>query len=72
MKKAEERLAEETERVEHYLDESTHPKIKEVAERELIAAHMRPRAEMETRASSRCSRTRRSPTSRARTSCTAA
>ena len=48
MKKAEERLAEETERVEHYLDESTHPKIKEVAERELIAKHMRPLAEMET------------------------
>ena len=47
MKKAEIRLHEEAERVQHYLDSSTEPKIKEVAERELIAKHMKTLAEME-------------------------
>ena len=47
MKKADQRLQEEVERVAHYLDPGTEPKIKEVAERELIAAHMRTIAEME-------------------------
>jgi len=47
MKKAEQRLAEENDRVTHYLDPATEPKIREVAERELIARHMRTLAEME-------------------------
>ena len=41
---AEQRLAEEVDRVAHYLDPSTEPKIREVAERELIARHMRASA----------------------------
>lgn len=47
MKKAETRIKEELERVAHYLDPSTEPKIKEVVEKELIARHMRTLAEME-------------------------
>ena len=46
MKKAERRLLEEEDRVSHYLDARTEPKIKEVAERELVARHMRQLAEM--------------------------
>jgi cullin 3 len=46
MKKAETRIKEELDRVTHYLDASTEPKIKEVVERELIAAHMKPLAEV--------------------------
>jgi cullin 3 len=47
MKKIEARLKEEQGRVAHYLDPSTEPKIKEVAERELISQHMRTLVEME-------------------------
>ena len=47
VKKAEVRLSEEADRVAHYLDPSTEAKLREVAERELIAAHMRTLAEME-------------------------
>ena len=35
------RIQEEMERVAHYLDAGTEPKIKEVVERELIASHMK-------------------------------
>jgi len=41
------RLHEEAERVGHYLDSSTDAKIKEVAEKELIAKHMQTLAQME-------------------------
>ncbi len=34
------RLREELNRVNHYLDQSTEPKIREVVERELISVHM--------------------------------
>ena len=44
---AEQRLAEETHRVTHYLDQSTDAKLREVVERELIAKHMRTLADME-------------------------
>jgi len=47
MKKAEQRLQEEEDRVTHYLDARSEPKIKEVAERELIARHMRQLADMQ-------------------------
>jgi len=47
MKKVEARIKEELERVAHYLDPSTEPKIKDVVERELIAVHMKTLAEME-------------------------
>ena len=47
MKKAEQRLSEEEERVKHYLDPATEPKLREVAEGELIERHMRTLAEME-------------------------
>ena len=47
LRKVEQRLLEEKERVAHYLDKSTEPRIREVAERELIAKHMRTIAEME-------------------------
>eukprot|EP01118_Nematostelium_gracile_P018644 TRINITY_DN835_c0_g1_i2.p1 TRINITY_DN835_c0_g1~~TRINITY_DN835_c0_g1_i2.p1 ORF type:complete len:640 (+),score=177.01 TRINITY_DN835_c0_g1_i2:139-2058(+) len=47
MKKVEARIKEELERVAHYLDPGTENKIKEVVERELIAAHMKTLAEME-------------------------
>eukprot|EP00027_Filamoeba_sp_ATCC50430_P010543 CAMPEP_0168562902 /NCGR_PEP_ID=MMETSP0413-20121227/12379_1 /TAXON_ID=136452 /ORGANISM="Filamoeba nolandi, Strain NC-AS-23-1" /LENGTH=717 /DNA_ID=CAMNT_0008594377 /DNA_START=100 /DNA_END=2253 /DNA_ORIENTATION=+ len=47
MRKAEARIKEELERVAHYLDSGTEPKIKEVVERELIANHMRTLIEME-------------------------
>jgi cullin 3 len=46
MRKAEHRLSEEHERASHYLDRSSEPRLKEVVERELIAAHMRTLAEM--------------------------
>ena len=41
------RLSEEADRVSYYLDPSTEPRLREVAERELIAKHMRALAEME-------------------------
>lgn len=41
MKKVSVRIKEEMDRVAHYLDSSTEPKIKEVVERELIACHMK-------------------------------
>jgi cullin 3 len=47
MRKAEARIKEELERVAHYLDPSTEPKIKEVVERELVALHMKTLIEME-------------------------
>jgi len=47
MRKVEARLREEEERIEHYLNPFTEPKIREVVERELIAAHMRTLVEME-------------------------
>jgi len=47
MRKAEQRLQEEVDRVAHYLDSLTESKIREVAERELIGRHMRTIAEME-------------------------
>uniref|UniRef100_A0A6B2KYR3 Cullin family profile domain-containing protein n=1 Tax=Arcella intermedia TaxID=1963864 RepID=A0A6B2KYR3_9EUKA len=47
MKKVEGRLKEEMERVNHYLDSATEPKIKEVLERELISTHMKALVEME-------------------------
>lgn len=47
MKRAERRLIEEDERAKLLLDPSTEPKLREVAERELIARHMRTLAEME-------------------------
>eukprot|EP01117_Protostelium_nocturnum_P004480 TRINITY_DN1616_c0_g1_i1.p1 TRINITY_DN1616_c0_g1~~TRINITY_DN1616_c0_g1_i1.p1 ORF type:complete len:736 (-),score=230.04 TRINITY_DN1616_c0_g1_i1:109-2316(-) len=47
MKKAEERIKEEMERVTHYLDPSTEPKLKETVERELISTHMKTLSEME-------------------------
>ena len=49
LRKAEQRLEEEKERVAHYLDKSTEPRIREVAERELIAKHMRTIAEVPAR-----------------------
>jgi len=47
MRKVSGRIKEEMERVAHYLDASTEPKIKEVVERELIASHMKTLIEME-------------------------
>merc|ERR1711998_17578 len=47
MKKAEKRLLEEKERVDHYLDPSSESKIREVTERGMIAKHMKALAEME-------------------------
>jgi len=47
LRKAEQRLDEERDRVAHYLDKASEPRIREVAERELIAKHMRTIAEME-------------------------
>lgn len=47
MKKIEIRLREEQARVNHYLDPTTDPKIREVAERELISVHMKSLLEME-------------------------
>eukprot|EP01087_Luapelamoeba_hula_P024188 TRINITY_DN9114_c0_g2_i1.p1 TRINITY_DN9114_c0_g2~~TRINITY_DN9114_c0_g2_i1.p1 ORF type:complete len:736 (+),score=148.71 TRINITY_DN9114_c0_g2_i1:156-2363(+) len=47
MRKVSVRLKEEMERVAHYLDASTEPKLKEVVERELIAVHMKTLIEME-------------------------
>lgn len=47
MRKVEARIKEELERVTHYLDASTEPKIKEVVEKELIALHMKTLIEME-------------------------
>ena len=41
IKKAEQRLQEEADRVAHYLDAATEARIREVAERELIGRHMR-------------------------------
>lgn len=47
MRKVSARIQEEMERVAHYLDAGTEPKIKEVVERELIASHMKTLIEME-------------------------
>eukprot|EP01122_Echinamoeba_exundans_P003081 TRINITY_DN1322_c0_g1_i3.p1 TRINITY_DN1322_c0_g1~~TRINITY_DN1322_c0_g1_i3.p1 ORF type:complete len:767 (-),score=234.76 TRINITY_DN1322_c0_g1_i3:63-2363(-) len=47
MRKVEIRLKEEVERVQHYMDPATEPKIREVAERELISNHMKSLVEME-------------------------
>lgn len=47
LKKAECRLSEEEERVDHYLDASTEQKIREVAENELIKRHLQTLLEME-------------------------
>lgn len=47
MRKVEVRLKEEVERVQHYMDPATEPKIREVAERELISNHMKSLVEME-------------------------
>lgn len=47
MRKVEVRLKEEVERVQHYMDPATEPKIREVAERELISNHMKALVEME-------------------------
>jgi cullin 3 len=47
MKKVDQRLREEVDRVQHYLDTNTEPKIREVTERELITNHMKTLIEME-------------------------
>ena len=47
--KVEARINEETERVTHYLDESTESRIVEVVEEELIKKHMTTIVEMEVR-----------------------
>eukprot|EP01090_Pellita_catalonica_P013608 TRINITY_DN3274_c0_g7_i1.p1 TRINITY_DN3274_c0_g7~~TRINITY_DN3274_c0_g7_i1.p1 ORF type:complete len:736 (-),score=109.41 TRINITY_DN3274_c0_g7_i1:103-2310(-) len=47
MRKVSERIREEMERVQHYLDSSTEPKIKLVVETQLIASHMKTLIEME-------------------------
>jgi len=47
MKKVENRIKEEMERVAHYLDASTEPKLKEVVDKELIKNHMKTLVEME-------------------------
>ncbi|KAK9837407.1 hypothetical protein WJX81_000098 [Elliptochloris bilobata] len=47
LRKAERRLVEEKERVAHYLDQSSEPKILRVVETELIQKQMRALAEME-------------------------
>lgn len=41
IKKVEARIAEESERAKHYLDESTESRIVEVVEEELIKVHMK-------------------------------
>jgi cullin 3 len=46
MKKVEQRIKEEMERVQHYLDAATEAKIKEVVERELITVHMKSLVEV--------------------------
>lgn len=48
MKKVEQRIKEEMERVQHYLDAATESKIKEVVERELITQHMKTLVEVRT------------------------
>eukprot|EP01125_Pyxidicula_operculata_P006088 TRINITY_DN2120_c0_g1_i1.p2 TRINITY_DN2120_c0_g1~~TRINITY_DN2120_c0_g1_i1.p2 ORF type:complete len:738 (-),score=168.52 TRINITY_DN2120_c0_g1_i1:345-2558(-) len=48
MKKVEQRLNEEMERVKRYLDKDTEVKIKEVVERELISSHMKTLVDMPT------------------------
>ncbi|EGC36121.1 hypothetical protein DICPUDRAFT_151475 [Dictyostelium purpureum] len=47
MKKVEICLKEELERVSHYLDSSSEPKLKEVCEKQLISNHMRTLIDME-------------------------
>eukprot|EP01120_Amphizonella_sp_Union-15-10_P001540 TRINITY_DN1169_c0_g2_i2.p1 TRINITY_DN1169_c0_g2~~TRINITY_DN1169_c0_g2_i2.p1 ORF type:complete len:744 (-),score=149.38 TRINITY_DN1169_c0_g2_i2:127-2286(-) len=46
MIKVEQRLKEEMDRVQYYLDSGTEPKIKEVTERELISNHMKTLVDM--------------------------
>jgi cullin 3 len=41
LKKVERRIRAEMDRVEHYLDPQTEPKIKEIVDRELISQHMK-------------------------------
>eukprot|EP01116_Phalansterium_solitarium_P016027 TRINITY_DN3623_c0_g1_i1.p1 TRINITY_DN3623_c0_g1~~TRINITY_DN3623_c0_g1_i1.p1 ORF type:complete len:724 (-),score=229.24 TRINITY_DN3623_c0_g1_i1:473-2644(-) len=48
MRKVEARLKEEVDRVKHYLDQSTEPKIRGVVEQELIANHLKTLIEMES------------------------
>jgi len=47
MKKAEVRIKEELERVNHYMDQSTELKLKDVVEKELISTHMKTLVDME-------------------------
>lgn len=47
MRKVAQRLKEELERVEHYLDKSTEPKIKAVCEDQLIARHRKTLVDMD-------------------------
>ncbi len=47
IRKVDERLREESERANHYLDKSTEPRIVRVLEDELITAHMKTIVEME-------------------------
>ena len=47
MRKVEARRQEELDRVRHYLDASSEPKVREVVEEELIANHTRALIEME-------------------------
>jgi cullin 3 len=53
MKKVDNRLKEEMNRVNHYLDASTEPKIREVVERELITVHMKTLIEVRAAARGR-------------------
>eukprot|EP01112_Ceratiomyxa_fruticulosa_P003545 TRINITY_DN1386_c0_g1_i3.p1 TRINITY_DN1386_c0_g1~~TRINITY_DN1386_c0_g1_i3.p1 ORF type:complete len:747 (+),score=118.94 TRINITY_DN1386_c0_g1_i3:321-2561(+) len=47
LKKAEIRLKEEFDRVSHYLDPSTEPKLREVTEKELLTTHLKSLIDME-------------------------
>jgi cullin 3 len=47
IRKVDDRIKEETERANHYLDKSTEPRIVKVLEDELISAHMKTIVEME-------------------------
>lgn len=47
IRKVDERIKEESERANHYLDKSTEPRIVSVLEEELISAHMKTIVEME-------------------------
>lgn len=47
VRKCDERICEESERAQHYLDKSTEPRVVKVLEDELISAHMKAIVEME-------------------------